>query len=201
MTTAIHTGNIKGTKLPPEPLEREEVNVLMTACSNRAPTGIRNRALLAVLWRGMLRINEALHLKPADFNATSGTIRILKGKGCKARTVALNPEATALVTRWLDRRTKLDINNHRLLFCTLGGEPIQDSYVRNMFPRLARRAGISKRVHAHGLRHSGACEMRRAGIDIGIISKALGHTSIATTARYLDHIEPIFVIDAMRNIK
>lgn len=201
MTTAIHTGNIKGTKLPPEPLEREEVNVLMTACSNRAPTGIRNRALLAVLWRGMLRINEALHLKPADFNATSGTIRILKGKGRKARTVALNPEATALVTRWLDRRIKLGINNHRLLFCTLGGEPIQDSYVRNMFPRLAHRAGILKRVHAHGLRHSGACEMRRAGIDIGIISKALGHTSIATTARYLDHIEPTLVIEAMRELK
>jgi len=201
MTTATHIGNTKGTKLPPEPLGREEVNALMAACSNRAPTGIRNRALLVVLWRGMLRINEALNLKPADFNATTGTVRVLNGKGRKARTVALNIEAAALVARWLDRRQAFGITNHRLLFCTLDGEPMQASYVRNMLPRLARRAAIAKRVHAHGLRHSGACEMRRAGVDIGIISKALGHASIATTAHYLDHIEPTLVIEAMRDLK
>ncbi len=201
MTTPTHTGNTKGTKLPPEPLERDEIDALMAACSNRAPTGIRNRALVVMLWRGMLRINEALHLKPADFNATKGTVRVLNGKGRKARTIALNAESAALVARWLDRRVKLGINNHRWLFCTLDGTLIQDSYVRNMLPRLARRSAIAKRVHAHGLRHSGACEMRRAGVDIGIISKALGHTSIATTARYLDHIEPTLVIDAMRELK
>jgi len=201
MATATHTGNTKGTKLPPEPLERDEIDALMAACSSRAPTGIRNRALLVVLWRGMLRINEALKLKPADFNATTGTVRVLAGKGRKARTVALNAEAAALVARWLDRRAKLGVNNHRRLFCTLDGGPVQDSYIRNLLPRLARRAGITKRVHAHGLRHSGACEMRRAGVDIGIISKALGHASIATTSRYLDHIEPTLVIDAMRGME
>jgi len=201
MRATPHTGNTKGTKLPPEPLERDEIDALLSACSSRAPTGIRNRALLVVLWRGMLRINEALQLKPADFNAEKGTIRVLKGKGSKARTVALNAESAALVARWLDCRAKRGINNHRRLFCTLDGGPMQDSYMRNMLPRLARRAGISKRVHAHGLRHSGACEMRRAGVDIGIISKALGHASIATTARYLDHIEPTLVIDAMRGLR
>jgi site-specific recombinase XerD len=198
MKTATHAGNTLGTKLPPEPLERGEIYALMAACSNRAPTGIRNRALLAVLWRGMLRINEALTLKPADFNADTATIRILKGKGRKARTVALNTEGAALVARWLERRAKLGINGHHPLFCTLDGGPLQTGYIRNWLPRLARRAGIEKRVHAHGLRHSGACEMRRAGVDIGIISKALGHASIATTARYLDHIEPTAVISAMR---
>lgn len=196
-----HTGNTKGNKLPPEPLERDEVHALMAACSNRAPTGIRNRALLAVLWRGMLRINESLTLKPADFNAAKSTIRILKGKGRKPRTVALNGEAAALLGRWIERRAKLGINGHHPLFCTLDGGTVNASYVRNWLPRLARRAGIEKRVHAHGLRHSGACEMRRAGVDIGIISKALGHASIATTARYLDHIEPTLVIDAMREMK
>jgi site-specific recombinase XerD len=201
MATATHTGNTKGTKLPPEPLERDEIDALMAACSSRAPTGIRNRALLVVLWRGMLRINEALSLKPADFNATTGTVRVLAGKGRKARTVALNAESAALVARWLDRRAKLGVNNHRRLFSTLDGGPMQDSYIRNLLPRLARRAGITKRVHAHGLRHSGACEMRRAGVDIGIISKALGHASIATTSRYLDHIEPTLVIDAMRGME
>jgi integrase len=60
--------------------------------------------------------------------------------------------------------------------------------------RLGHAAGIAKRVHPHGLRHTHAAELRAEGIDIGIISKQLGHTSIATTARYLDHIAPVAVI-------
>jgi integrase len=68
-----------------------------------------------------------------------------------------------------------------------------------MLPRIAKRACIDKRVHAHGLRHTLAKEMREEGIDIGIISKQLGHSSIATTARYLDHVAPISVINAMKN--
>lgn len=197
----MHTGNIKGTKLHPQPLEPHEVEALLAACSGRAPTGIRNRALLAVLWRGMLRINEALHLKPADWNPATGTLRILHGKGGKARTIAVNATTAALVARWADRRKALGHNGHAPLFCTLDGNPIKDAYIRTMLPRLARRAGITKRVHAHGLRHSGACEMRRAGIDMGIISKALGHASIATTHTYLDHIEPTTVIEAMRGME
>jgi integrase len=66
-----------------------------------------------------------------------------------------------------------------------------------MLPRLARLAGIAKRVHAHGLRHTHAAELRAEGIDIGIISKQLGHTSIATTIRYLDHIAPRAVVEAV----
>lgn len=199
--TTTHTGNTKGTKLPAEPLEKEEVHALLAACSTRAPTGIRNRALLVVLWRGLLRINEALNLKPADFNPDTGGLRVLVGKGRKARKVALDPEAAATVAVWLATRAKRGISNHQRLFCTLAGNPVQDSYIRNLLPRLARRASLAKRAHAHGLRHSGACEMRRAGVDVGIISKALGHASIATTARYLDHIEPTLVIDAMRAMK
>lgn len=200
METTAHTGNVEGNKLPPEPLERDEVHALMAVCSNRAPTGVRNRALLVVLWRGMLRIDEALHLKPADFNPDTGTLRVLSGKGGKSRTVALNPESCAIVARWMDRRAKLGHNGHAPLFCTLRGTAMQQPYMRNLLPRLARRAAIDKRVHAHGLRHSGACLMREAGVDIGIISKALGHASIATTARYLDHVAPTQVLDAMREL-
>ncbi len=69
--------------------------------------------------------------------------------------------------------------------------------MRRLFPRLAARAGIEKRVHAHGLRHTHAAQLRAEGVDIGIISKQLGHSSIATTARYLDHIAPQDVIERM----
>jgi integrase len=62
---------------------------------------------------------------------------------------------------------------------------------------LGRLAGITRRVHAHGLRHTMASELREEGLDIGIISKQLGHRSITTTARYLDHIAPLAVLQAM----
>ena len=76
---------------------------------------------------------------------------------------------------------------------------MSDSYVRVMLKRLAARAGIDKRVHAHGPRHTHAAQLRAEGIDIAIISRQLGHASISTTARYLDHIAPTAVIDAIRN--
>ncbi len=72
------------------------------------------------------------------------------------------------------------------------------AYVRVVLKRLAARAGIEKRVHAHGLRHTHAAQLRAEGVDI-IISRQPGHASITTTARYLDHIAPRAVIEAIRS--
>src|SRR5687768_15593469 len=79
------------------------------------------------------------------------------------------------------------------VFCARAGQSLTDGYVRRILPGLARLAGVYKRVHAHGMRHTHAAQLRSEGIDIGIISKQLGHRSIATTARYLDHIAPLSV--------
>ena len=96
-------------------------------------------------------------------------------------------------------RSQRGINGrNKPLFCTLDGEVLDASYVRRMLKRMAARAGIEKRVHPHGLRHTGASELLSEGVDVGVISKQLGHKSIATTARYLDHISPQRVIDTMR---
>ena len=70
--------------------------------------------------------------------------------------------------------------------------------VATVLPVLGQRAGIEKRVHAHGLRGTRAAQLREEGLDIGIISKQLGHRSIATSARYLDHFAPVAVVAAMR---
>jgi len=84
------------------------------------------------------------------------------------------------------------------LFCTLQGNPLLSSYCRSLLTRLGKKAGIEKRVHPHGLRHTGAAELRAEGVDIGIISRQLGHSSIATTSRCLDHVMPGQVVGAMR---
>jgi len=180
----------KGMTLPPEVLTDDEVRDLIAAASRRAPTGIRNRALVALLYRTGLRIDEALELKPKDLDLDAGTVRVLHGKGNKARTVGVDQGATALVERWLDVRKARGINGNSRLFCTLDGRPMSSAYVRQLLPRLAKKAGIEKRVHAHGLRHSFAYSLLKEGVDVGTISTLLGHSSIAVTARYLAHLHP-----------
>jgi site-specific recombinase XerD len=181
-------------KYPAEPLNPDEVKALMAACSPRCPTGLRNRALIVTLWRAGLRIAEALSLEPRDLDA--GIVRVRKGKGRKARTVALDPEAWAVLQTWLERKARLKIGGP--VFSTLKGQPVLSSYVRNLFKRIGKQAALTKRIHAHGMRHSFAAGLADEKVDLRIIQQALGHTSLATTQRYVDHLRPTAVIDALR---
>jgi site-specific recombinase XerD len=90
------------------------------------------------------------------------------------------------------------LRRYESLFCSVYGNVLIAAYIRRLLPNLARKASIFKRVHAHGLRHTHAAQLRSEGVDIGIISKQLGHVSITMTARYLDHIAPLAVVEAMR---
>jgi site-specific recombinase XerD len=183
---------------PPEILSEAEAIALLKACSTRAPTGVRNRALIAVLWRCGLRISEALSLELRDVNLDAGTVRVRHGKGDRSRTVGIDEQTTALLARWLDRRKQLSPGARAPIFCTLQGGRIDSSYIRRLLPRLARKAGIDRRVHAHGLRHTHAAELAREGTPINIIRDDLGHTSLAVTDRYLRDVAPQAVIDTIR---
>jgi integrase len=186
---------------PPEPLAREEVRALLLACSPETLTGMRNRALLVVLWRAGLRCAEALALRPCDVDFGAGTIRVRFGKGRKARTVGVDDEALAVVRAWLGAREAAGVASD-FLFCDLKrgyvGHPMRPRYVRAEVARIARRAGVGHRVHPHGLRHTHAVELRREGWDIPLISRQLGHASIATTAIYVDHLYPSEVVGRAR---
>jgi len=183
---------------PPEVLTEPEAIALIKACSSRAPTGIRNRALIAVLWRSGLRISEALALELRDVDLESGTLRVRHGKGDKSRTVGIDEQTSALLARWLDRRRKLGPGARAPVFCTLAGGRVDTSYVRHLLPRLAAKAGLDRRVHAHGLRHTYASELARERTPINVIRDALGHTSLAVTDRYLRDVAPMHVIDTIR---
>jgi site-specific recombinase XerD len=84
------------------------------------------------------------------------------------------------------------------IFCTLRGNELNQSYVRHLLPRLARRAGIEKRVHAHALRHSFAVELEREGAPLSTIRDLLGHSSAAVTDRYLRRVGASHAIDFAR---
>jgi site-specific recombinase XerD len=145
-------------------LTADEVRALIEACSNRATTGIRNRALIVAMYRGGLRADETLALRPKDADTAAGTLTVLHGKGDRRRVVGLDPGAIAILSRWLETRNALGINGHAPLFCTLDGKALKPSYLRTLLPRLAGKADVEKRVHPHGLRHTHAYELMMEGV-------------------------------------
>lgn len=191
-----------GLKLPAEVLTAVEVGRLIDACPRRGPSGIRNRALIIVLWRGGLRSAEALALELRDVDRDAGTITIRHGKGNRRRVVGLDPPAFAVIEQWLDVRRRLGVPRGAPLFCTITnnnlGRPIGAAYWREAIKRLGKHAGIEKRVHSHGLRHTHAVELMREGVPMLVISRQLGHSSLAVTQRYVDHLEPGEVVAAMQ---
>lgn len=195
-----------GKTYPAEPLTSDEAQALIDAVKGNGPLAVRNRALIALLWRSGLRISEALALKPADLDLNAGIVRVREGKGRKSRVAVIDGRALAYVTAWLGvRSTKLGLNGRQPLFCSVAsgetrspGDPIATSYVRRLLPKLGERAGIDKRVHAHGLRHTMATEMVEKGLPLHLIAGQLGHSSTATTDTYLAKLMPDERIKAMR---
>ena len=172
-------------RLDADLLTSSEIEALMKACSPRAATGIRNRAIIALAWRSGLRIGEILALQTKDLDLAAGTVTVQHGKGDKHRVVGLDAGTAALIREWLQIRKRRRISTSALAFCTLSGCEIDQSYVRHLLPRLARRARIEKRVHAHGLRHACAVGLERDGATLSTIRDVLGHSTAAVTDAYL----------------
>ena len=187
-------------RYPAELLTPDEVHAMIALCSPRAPTGIRNRAMLMLLYRSGLRVSEVAGLKPSGVNLARHSLRLLDTKSGEAQTRGFHPSATDALARWMDTRRELGIKGGTL-FCTLAGTPVHEQYVRNLLHRLGAKAGVDKRVHPHGLRHTFAYELQEAGTPVVVISKLLGHSSIAITARYLDHLSNAQAIDALENVE
>jgi site-specific recombinase XerD len=110
----------------------------------------------------------------------------------------MDPGAWALLQLWLNRREVLGLTGRSTVFCTLQGTQLKTSYVRALLPRLARKAGIERRVHAHALRHSFAAELAAERTPMNVVQNVLGHANLATTDAYLRHINPVVAIETLR---
>lgn len=187
-------------KYPIEVLSRQDVQQLLNACG-KGVAGTRNRCLLAVLYRGGLRIAEALALRECDVDLENCSIRILRGKGNKSRTVGVDAFCCEYLTRWFRTRKRLGIDGP--IFCTFTGankgREISQQYVRGLLVRLKRRSGVRKRVHAHGFRHTHAAELAQESTPLTIIQRQLGHSNSLITTRYCDHLNPTQVIEAIKS--
>ncbi len=189
-----------GRTFPPQALRRDEVRAILAALEGTRATERRNRTLVVVLWRAGLRVSEALALRPSDFDRDALALRVLRGKGGRARTVGLDRAAADELAAWLDwrRREWPDLRPDATIFATRTGAPMLTSYARSMIARAARRAGLERRVHPHAFRHTFTVELVREGVPVAMIQRLLGHSSLATTGTYVASLSPEEAMEYVR---
>lgn len=168
-------------------LSHDEIRTLLSSCDDSF-VGVRNATLIVLLWRCGLRISEALAVETKDVDLSTRTLTVQRGKGGKRRVIGLDSATAELLGRWNASRAAAGVTEDAPVFCTRHGGAIDPSYVRRLLPRLARRAAIGKRVHAHGFRHRFAIDLVDEGAPITTIRDALGHSSIAVTDTYLRRV-------------
>lgn len=186
-------------RYPADPPRPEEIVLVMRqAGSDRH--GLRIRALVAVLWRGGLRISEALALSETDVDESRGSLLIRHGKGDKRREAAMDDWGFEHLSAWLARRVELPIGP---LFCVIDGPTRGRAWAataaRGELRQLAAAAGVRRRFAPHQLRHAHAVELAREGVAVNIIQRQLGHTDLGTTSTYLQGIDPSEIINAVRS--
>lgn len=142
----------------------------------------KHKALLMTLYGAGLRISEALALKPTDIDSHRMLIHVRLGKGARDRMVKLSAQLLAVLREyWLAQRPK------QWLFPQSSNpdKPMEQGTAHRIVARAARRAGITRRVSPHTLRHSYATHLLDAGTDLRTIQLLLGHRNLKTTSIYL----------------
>jgi site-specific recombinase XerD len=157
-------------------LSQEEVARILTA-----PLHLKTRALLMTIYAAGLRRSEAARLRVNDIDSARMTITVRQGKGQKDRVVMLSPVLLQTLRQyWRHNKPK------QWLFPGKNpDQPISDNDIFGVFHNAVRRAGITKKVSPHSLRHSFATHLLESGTDLRTIQILLGHRSLKTTARYL----------------
>jgi len=175
-------------RLPVAALSRTEVEQLLAVPDVSDPLGLRDRAMLEVLYATGLRRTELCRLQCPDVSAERGTVTVRQGKGNKDRVVPLGPRAAAWVTRYArEVRSRLLLNTRTPeLFLTGYGGPFNPDVLSRMVSAWMSQAGLEKRGSCHLLRHTCATHMLEGGADIRFIQQQLGHANLETTAIYTE---------------
>ena len=182
------TIQIQSPKLPrslPKSLNEEEVIALLNAPNLNAPAGIRDKAMLELLYACGLRVSELVNIKATEVSINDAVVRVT-GKGSKTRLVPMGEDAADWISRYL-REARPVLLHKRLcdaLFVTNRGEAMTRQAFWYLIKRYALLAGITKPMSPHVLRHAFATHLLNHGADLRVVQMLLGHADISTTQIY-----------------
>jgi len=169
----------------PSSLTADQVRRILETPSVKTPLGLRDRALLELLYAAGLRASEILTIRIEQLDLESGSARVI-GKGNKERLVLLGKAAEEAIRRYLDTaRPKLvRSKSGGEVFLGNHGRRLTTSHLWGIVKKAAKVAGLDSRVYPHLFRHSFATHLLSGGADLRVIQELLGHASIGTTEIY-----------------
>jgi integrase/recombinase XerD len=180
-----HLDSPRTTRPLPRALSRESASALVEAPDTRRPAGVRDRAILELLYATGMRASECMGLSLEDLNLSAGYV-VCMGKGGKQRLVPVGGEALEWTRRYLRDVRPRDARRRDSgrLFVNPRGGPLSRQSLWTLVRRAAAGAGLKRRVSPHVLRHSFATHLLEGGADLRAVQAMLGHADISTTQIY-----------------
>jgi integrase/recombinase XerD len=178
----------------PDTLHLHEIEAMLATLDQSTPEGVRNKAIIEVMYSSGLRVSELVSLKISDCLFNEGFLRIV-GKGSKMRLVPLGQEALKFMLIYLnDIRPSIPVKDEAsdVLFLNRRGAGLSRVMIFIVIKEAAQRAGIMKNISPHTLRHSFATHLVEGGADLRAVQEMLGHESIITTEIYT-HLDRAFL--------
>ncbi len=180
----------------PEVLSFEEIERLLATADLATPEGLRNRAMVELLYGSGLRVSELCALRRRQLYTDAGFVRII-GKGDKERLVPTSQDALHYTARYLaEARPTPQPSAEDVIFLSRRGTGLSRVQVFNIVRQMALLAGITKAVSPHTFRHSFATHLVEGGADLRAVQEMLGHASITTTEIYT-HLDATFLRDTL----
>jgi integrase/recombinase XerD len=185
----------KFTRELPSVLSIEEIDKIFAQVNLENQLGIRDRAILEVMYACGLRVSELINLEISDLFLKDGYIRVF-GKGSKERIVPIGNSAVKFIEQY-NRESRTFLKKPHTgnnLFLSYRGAKLSRMTVWDIVKKYCTLAGIRKEIHPHTLRHSFATHLLEGGADIRAIQEMLGHSDISTTQIYT-HIDKEYLIE------
>ncbi|KPC99385.1 Tyrosine recombinase XerD [Geobacillus sp. BCO2] len=183
----VHIETPQFERTLPKVLSVEEVEALLAAPQVSTPFGLRDKAMLELLYATGMRVSELVQLNLSDVHLTMGFVRCY-GKGRKERIVPIGRMAIEALAHYLEHGRPQLVNPRRrateALFLNHYGQRLTRQGFWKILKRLAKEAGIEKELTPHTLRHSFATHLLENGADLRAVQELLGHADISTTQMY-----------------